>query len=131
MLNKEIINYIYSRPTLFSSYCNTIKFSTRVETRYLPSPRLTCIEYAQKKPVVKALYNYEKVFNRLFNYKQSNLNDGVIINTLNAAKKIEISKLSIDEAAQIIERNLVLINKFNEYYKQMTFEKSQIYMFQL
>lgn len=119
MINKEIVNYIYSHPTLFSKYCNTIKFSTRVETRYIPIQRLTCVEYDLKKPVVKALYNYETVFNRLFNYKQTTLNDGVIINTLNAAKKVKISKLSINEAIQIIERNFVLINKFNEYYKNV------------
>ncbi len=121
MLNKEIINYIYSRPSLFSSYCNTFKFSTRIETRYNPSMRLTCVEYSSRNSViVKALYNYETAFNHLFKYKQSTLNDGVIINTLaNAVKKINISKLSLDEAAQIIERNLVLINKFNEYYKNV------------
>lgn len=66
------------------------------------------------------LYDYESAFNYLFNYNKRRLNDGVIINAINGRfKKINIARFSFAEAKQIIEHNLVLINKFNEYYKNV------------
>ena len=138
MLNKEISDYFDERKSMFRYhgsalvYIDTLRrqetmmkfdYAPYVETRYLRHLLITCADLVLHKANDVQhgdLYDYESAFNYLFNYKKKCLNDGVIINTVNSkVKKLDISKLTFEEVTQIIERNFVLINQFNEYYKNV------------
>ena len=138
MLNKEISDYFDERKSMLRYhgsalvYIDTLRrqetmmkfdYAPYVETRYLPHLLLTCADLAllNANDVQHGdLYDYKKAFDYLFKYNKRRLNDGVIINTVNSkVKKLDISKLTFKEVTQIIENNLVLINQFNEYYKNV------------
>lgn len=103
-------------------YCPMYKFKYRnvvkmIYNRSMPLTAADVFVVSKHNVCYGDLYDYRTVFDELFKYKDSSLNDGVILNTLaNNYKKQSLSKYSLEEITHILDEHIALIAKFNTYY---------------
>lgn len=109
---------------ILSEQCTVQKYryAQTIKTTYLRPLVLYCANICTTKTEDNygVLYDCSKCFEQLYNIKHKSLTDSLIYNVFsNNFKIVKLPQLSYDEAKDLIDRHIQLINEFNAYYDEV------------